>query len=136
MVKVSEISNDQLTKVAGWFKHYAGADFPLDVMGDFGFMASVGDVDAAAVFFFPVVGANWCVIGWPVGNPELDKADRGLALDTVLLHAQKYAKELGYKYATTWASHKTIEDRFIKHGYAIGDKNVSHMVKLLGGNDG
>jgi len=122
----------QWDMVLDWFAARTGVRPSPDVLSDFGFMYYTGDKPVACLFVFPVAGSKICMLGWPMSDPHSDKEIRNWALDSLLEFCEQYARDLGYFYTCTWASHKAVEDRFKKHNYYTGDTGVSYMVKGLG----
>lgn len=128
---VKNMRQTEIAHALEWFKEWTGTDLPADVLSHQGIMYYGAKGPVACVFMYPTIKSKVCFIGWPIANPKASQEDRSLGLDTVIKEAEERAKLMGYSYMNTYASRSSVERRFTEHGYMVGDKNVTNMVKTL-----
>lgn len=132
-MEARRLTAEELPEVLGWFKAWTGVELTKSLLSDYGFVFEVEKHLYAACFAFPVIGAEIAFLGWPIANPKISKESRSVALDQVMLKAEDFLKQAGYKYITTYSSKDSVEARFKKHGYVEGDKVVTQLIKKVGG---
>lgn len=131
MIKI--ITEEHINEIREWFEKQTGTALPREVLSTLGYVYSNDLHNVAAIFLYPTEHSRVCFLGWPVANPQSTREERNKALTAVIKAAETYATAKGYLFMNTYASRKSVENRFRKMGYVDGDKNVLQMFRYLGG---
>ena len=123
---------DEIYTVQEWFRGHHGISPPTHILSSHGFMAGGKGKGVAAVFLFPVIGAQVAFIGWPTVNPDVDKLTAFRGLKMAYEEAEYHAKTMGYIYLQTFATSKTLENRYTKMNYKSCGEGLE-MLKLING---
>ncbi len=109
-------------------------EFPFhkDVASDFGYMAFYEEKPIAAVFMYPVMGATFVLLGFPMANPKSEQSIRHGAISAIVAESEKAAKLLNRKFIVSYAGSKGAVSMFNRLGYEQADKDVVQYIKYLG----
>ena len=93
-------------------------------------------VEGIACGFLYITNSSLGWLEWVFSNPEKPKEERDQALDLIFNKAQERAKELGISALFSAAGIPAYAKILERNGFKETDKNVSHYLKVLGGNQG
>lgn len=102
MTMVRRFTEDDLDEVIGWF-HSRNLEMTPDYLPPTGFIVP----HVAAGFIF-ATDSNFVIFECFIGNPEVTKEERHLALRDIVPEMIKEAKEMGYKQAFGFATSQTM----------------------------
>lgn len=126
---------DRFSAKHNWFLHTwtkaRNFDLPTECMSDYGFMAFDGETPLAAMFMYPVVGADFALVGFPISEPRADKDERKQAIDTLVAEIEKVAKTLNYKFLVSYPGNKASQAIFERLEYASPERDVIQFIKKL-----
>lgn len=88
-------------------------------------------IEGLCAGFLYKTDSNFAVLEWVVGNPKADKGQRRIALDLLIQGLLKVAKESGFTTVWTQLEHPALIERYENHGFQIGDKNLTGMIRRL-----
>lgn len=125
---IRRMSEEDYSIASDWWKGHIGRALPRACVSDYGYMSD----DVACMFLFPVMGCKMAMIGWPIGNPESSKDARDASFPLLIEFIEDEAKSMGYDWLTTYASRKSVNERFEAAKYLVGDNPVTQYVKHLG----
>lgn len=132
MMCVRSLQKEEYPVIQKWFKDWnRGEELSRLVLSDYGIVAVNDGRLIAAVFVYPILGAKFALIGWPVASRTADRKERNVALDKVFKAAEVFAKEMGYIVTCTYTAKEISIARFKRHGYKEGDKETTCLMKVL-----
>jgi len=71
------------------------------------------------------------LLEWIVSNPEYREDDRGEAIELLIIEAEKFTKELGYKYMFSIGRNKHLMDTHKKLGWFVDTRSSHEITKKL-----
>ena len=88
-----------------------------------------GDV----VYMLPIykTDSDFCVLGFPVSDPDCPREVRDIAKLSIMKFAQKYMKELGFNRMITTSGTAPIVKLLEDTGFQLGDEDINQYVKIL-----
>lgn len=129
---VRHLLTKEYVMVMKWFKERTGSILADELLSSTGFMAEGrNETPIACIFFFLVANCDIALFGWPIANPKSSQEERDVALDLLIAKVQAHAKELGYKYITSYSSVDAVSERLGKNGFHVGDTLVTQYIKEL-----
>lgn len=108
--------------VAHWWANYKGwgAVVPIEFLPEHGYI-----VDDVCAGFLYKTDSKFALLEWVIANPESDATTRSEALDQLIPAILREAKALGFGAVYSSTKHSKLIDRYIKHGFHIGDTGVT-----------
>jgi len=120
---------DQAVKL--WWETRTGIGFSLETLSDHCYFAKQEGKGIAALSLFPMKGSSYCMVGWPIANPDTTKEERNFALNLLFDKMHLDALEMGYKRVFTTSGVEVVQERLTNFGYVLGDSNVNQYWKEL-----
>lgn len=94
------------------------------------FVCYNGDVPIYSCLFWNT-GSAFCVLGFPVGNPNVDKETKEGGLTYLFDQMSLIAKDAEYEVIWTTSDTVRVVDSLKESGFKVGDTNVSQYYKAL-----
>lgn len=116
-----------LTNLKSWWEKRDHVVIPSSMLSDYGILVSKDGVDIAAMFLYPVVSTDWCMVRFPISNPEVEASVRDEAMDLVFDSLFLIAKDLGYKKVFCTTDHKNLSKRLLKFNFINMDVKCDHF---------
>lgn len=110
-----------------WWEKRNHPVVPASMLSDYGVLVSKDNVDLAAMFLYPVVSTNWCMVRFPISNPDVEASVRDEALDLVFDSVFLIAKDLGYEKVFCTTDHKNLSKRLLKFNFINMDVKCDHF---------
>lgn len=125
-IKVFNRTEDYDT-VSAWWKQREHAQVPQDFISDYGFIAFENGNAVAAMWLYPVVTTKWCMIRFPISDPNSTNELRSQALDLIFDTIHLVAKDMGYKHIFCTTNHPGLQARLNKCGYTLEFSDCAHF---------
>jgi hypothetical protein len=117
--------------VSGWWKKREHIVIQKDFLSDFGVLVEDDNGKKLAVMWlYPLLSTKWCMIRFPITNPDSTKEERNKALDLVFDNLHGMAMDMGYKYLFCTTNHSALIERLKKYNYT---QDASDCVHFWGG---
>lgn len=125
--QIRRIELDQdYPSACAWWKAHNWPVLPKEALPEVGYI--VPEI-CAAWLYRSDSSIAW--IEWIIANPESDKEVRSEALDLLIQTVSSHAKELGFKFLFSSASHPHLIERYKLHGFHISDTAMTNLIKAL-----
>jgi hypothetical protein len=109
--------------VTTWWKRYDWPVIPLKTLPPAGFI-----VEGVCATWLYELDSNIAMLEWTVANKEVNFLYRSQALNCLIDHVLKYAKDKGYEHVFTTANHPGLIERLQGRGFMVTDKGVTHLM--------
>lgn len=106
-----------------WWSKHNWTPLSPDLLPETGYI-----VEGYACCFLYKTDSKICWMGWPISNPETDKELRSQALDLIIKELKQKAVDLDYKIIITTTNLEYLGDRYEKHNFVEGDKNITQYI--------
>jgi hypothetical protein len=113
--------------VTKWWTERNHIQIKKDFLSDYGVMVSKDGKDLAAMWLYPMITTAYCMVRFPITNPETTKLERNEALDLVFANLHGMTKDLGYKYLFCTTNHPSLIKRLEKYQYTKDAENCVHF---------
>lgn len=101
---------------------------PKEYLSDYGFMAFDEQGNpVAAMWLYPVVSTNWCMVRFPISNPDVPNEIRSKAMDLIFDTIHKVSKDMGFNQIFCTTNHKGLIKRLTKYGYTLDSSDCVHF---------
>ena len=110
-----------------WWKDWHWDPIPQTMLPEVGFIVP----DGAAAFLYKT-DSPICWMEWLVSNKGLRFDERDKAVDDVVSACLTEALKLGAAAVFTSTVKMTLQHRLMKHGFKVGDTNVTQLIHKLG----
>ncbi len=120
-----------VSTIKKWWFTRRNLVLPTETMSDYGFMVLSDDRPVCAMFFYPTIGCDMALLGWPIASVETDVGMRKQALELLVAACENLAKTLGYKVLVSYASTGAMKENMATFGYLVGDTNCDNYIKVL-----
>jgi hypothetical protein len=118
--------------VKEWWLAKRGNNLSDSVVSDSGYLITDDEgVGLAACFFYPVMGCECAMVGFPIANPEIDSIVRQNAIHLLTTVIESDAKRLNYRWLISYAGSKGAVAMFNREGYKPLDTEVTQFGKEL-----
>ena len=115
-----------------WWQEQTNGPIGSTCMSDYGFMVfNSSDRPIAAIFIYPVLGADFALMGFPIANSNIEKTERREALSYLTTQAENAIRKLNYQLAVSYAGSDGAKGLFKRLGYEETDKDVILFLKDL-----
>lgn len=124
---------DYETLKAFWsqYKDWETSPVPESILPPYGVIVEVDNKIVSAGFLYEFKTNELCLMEWIVADPKADKEVRDKSLDLLIDTINIKAKNEGYQFLCSWASHPKLLNRYETHGFIKGDINMTSMIKRL-----
>ena len=125
-------TDDNIEEANEWLVEY-GWPVGIDqswVPEDTGYLAVLDGVNMASLFLY-ITNSKTAILGYPIANPfvsrDLSRAGVGYLIEKTI----SIAKEDGCERIITYMGNKSMTERYLDHGFVVGDKGVTNLVRSL-----
>lgn len=128
-IRLLDLNKDYET-LSSWWTQRNHVIITKDFLSDYGVLASKNGKDLAAMWLYPVVSTKWCMVRFPIANPDTTKAERDAAMDLIINTLHLISKDMGYKYMFCTTNHPGLIKRLKSFGF-VGDSE--NCINFWGG---
>ena len=115
-----------------WGKSPMGIAPSEDMLSPFGVVVYDEDgIIHGAIFNFYILATEMVLIGYPIVDFDLPKEERKKLFPKLLEKAEKLAWDSNCVLAQSYSGELHMTESMLKQGWITGDKNVTHLMKLL-----
>jgi hypothetical protein len=112
--------------VETWWKRHDWPVIPIKTLPPTGFI-----IEEVCATWLYELDSNIAMLEWTVANKEINFLKRSQALNTLIDHVLKYAKNQGYEHVFTTANHPGFIGRLKERGFMVTDTSVTHLMARL-----
>ena len=123
---------DDYELISSWWKSRNHIVIDKDLLSDYGVIAYINNKPIGCMWLYPVLTAKWCMVRFPITDPNTTKEDRNIALDLIFENIHNISKEMGYKYMFCTTNTPNLIKRLEKYNYMFDSKDCSHFYGKLG----
>jgi hypothetical protein len=116
--------------VRDWWSIRMDQHFPEPMRSQYGFMGLIEGHPMLAMFFYPTIGCEMCMLGWPISHPKSSPDQRKVLIDLVVARIEREAKNMGYKFISSYPGAEVVTKHFERNGYVVGEVCTSVHKKL------
>lgn len=110
-----------------WWDAWKWPSIPEKFLSDIGIISN----DTAAGFLYTTNSAiAW--IEWLVSDPLVPATRRSDAVDEVIMMLTEIAVARDFKAIFTSTNKDSLEQRLVKHGFVVTDRDTKHLFKIVG----
>ncbi len=125
-MEVRKYSPNDYFEISVWWKNQGWPGVPQDHLPETGFV-----VEGIASGFLYKTDSKIAWLEFIIANPSTTKEERSEALDLIIDKLLETAKELNFKNVFSTAQHPKLLERYQKHGFTIGDQNMTNLMRSL-----
>lgn len=130
LITVPFSSQDHYSTLSKWWNHYDFSPPPVHSLPKTGVVIYNSETPICAGFLYKTDSSiSW--MEFIVANPKSDKRLRSEALDVLINCLTYVAKENGFKIIFTSSDLPKLIERKQKHGFIVGDQNVTQLVRIV-----
>lgn len=126
LVKIREYKNEDYALLSKWWKAHDWEPPAECMLPVYGLICN----EIAAGFMYSTDSKLFWV-EWFISDPDSDPEQRNRAVDIVVDKLCDYAKISGAKAVFSSTNKPSFENRLLKHGFVVGDKNTTQLIKGL-----
>jgi len=126
--------------LASWWSAHKWEAVPEAILPGLGVVAyhreKAGETEAfplCAAFLYMSNSNGVCWMEWLVSNPKAQGMETIRAINAVVTFMEQEAKRLGYGVMLTACRQESLGRIYQKIGFQVTDRNVTHMIKIIGG---
>lgn len=135
-IEIRQYSKEFYPILCEWFNCYSWSNWDIDGISPYSYIAYLHNIPIAFGSVYLAEGCNFSILGFFISSPEFDKSIRSNALDSILEHIDKIAKEKEYKYIMYSGDSKPLVERLKNHNYRLTDNASAYIcIKDLNGED-
>lgn len=113
-----------------WWEANGWPKLPAHLMSDFGLMIEEDGVPLAAGWLY-LTTSKWAWLEFIVANPTAPLKDRAKAVDYLVERLVEESKGFGATAIFSSVARRSLVKLYEKHGFRVGDQNMTNMVMNL-----
>lgn len=113
-----------------WTEKHEWPTIDLNSLPSVGMIAFESNNPIALGFLYDT-DSNLSIIGWPMGDPDINHELRNQGIDLVMKGLILTAKNQGKKAIFTYTEHKRMIDRFKRFNFKEAENNLVNLIRSL-----
>ena len=109
-----------------WYNKRNYRPVNIESLSDFGFTVYKDSEAVCSMFLYPIPTCDWCMIRFPISNPDIEKSIRNECMDFMFTVMFDTARKMGFKKIFCTTNNKSLEDRLLKFNLVPQNEKCEH----------